>query len=121
MKGVQSQQIMGDIKHYAINDQETGRNIVQRDARQALHARDRPAGLPDRLNAFRDAAGVMCGYNKVNGDWDCENDYLLNQVLKNDLGFKGWVMSDWGGTHSTNKAILAGLDQETARQRVLRR
>ena len=59
-----------------------------------------------------DAAGFMCGYNKVNGDWDCENDYLLNQVLKKDFGFKGWVMSDWGGTHSTKKAIMAGLDQE---------
>ena len=54
----------------------------------------------------------MCSYNRVNGDYACENDYLLNDVLKKSWGFKGWVMSDWGGTHSTVKAALAGLDQE---------
>ena len=111
MKGVQSQQIMGDLKHYALNDQETGRNIgnVLLDKRSM-----RESDLLAFQIAYRisDAAGFMCGYNKVNGDWDCENDYLLNQVLKKDFGFKGWVMSDWGGTHSTTKAIMAGLDQE---------
>jgi beta-glucosidase len=111
MKGVQSQQIMGDLKHYALNDQETGRNIGNA-------ILDHRSMRESDLLAFQiaygisDAAGVMCGYNKVNGDWDCENDYLLNQVLKKDFGFKGWVMSDWGGTHSTTKAIMAGLDQE---------
>ncbi len=111
MKGVQSQQIMGDIKHYALNDQETGRNI----GNAILDQRSmRETDLLAFQIAYRisDAAGFMCGYNKVNGDWDCENDYLLNRVLKKDFGFKGWVMSDWGGTHSTTKAILAGLDQE---------
>ena len=111
MKGVQSQQVMGDIKHYAINDQETGRNIgnVLLDQRTM-----RETDLLAFQIAYRisDAAGFMCSYNKVNGDWACENDYLLNKVLKKDFGFKGWVMSDWGGTHSTTKAILAGLDQE---------
>ncbi len=111
MKGVQDQKILGDIKHYAINDQETGRNIgnVILDKR-SMRESDLLAfeiGLRDSQ-----AAGVMCSYNKVNGDWACENDYLLNQVLKKSFGFKGWVMSDWGGTHSTTKAALAGLDQE---------
>ncbi len=111
MKGVQSQQIMGDLKHYALNDQENGRNTAN-----ALI--DKRSMRESDLLAFQiaykisDAAGFMCGYNLVNGDWDCENDYLLNQVLKKDFGFKGWVMSDWGGTHSTKKAIMAGLDQE---------
>ena len=111
MKGVQSQQIMGDLKHYALNDQETGRNI----GNAILDNRSmRESDLLAFQIAYRisDASGFMCGYNKVNGDWDCENDYLLNQVLKKDFGFKGWVMSDWGGTHSTTKAIMAGLDQE---------
>jgi beta-glucosidase len=111
MKGVQSQQIMGDLKHYALNDQETGRNI----GNAILDKRSmRETDLLAYQIAYRisDAAGFMCGYNKVNGDWDCENDYLLNQVLKKDFGFKGWVMSDWGGTHTTTKAIMAGLDQE---------
>ncbi|HVN04979.1 MAG TPA: glycoside hydrolase family 3 C-terminal domain-containing protein, partial [Bryobacteraceae bacterium] len=64
-------------------------------------------------------AGVMCSYNKVNGDYACENDYLLNQVLKKDFGFQGWVLSDWGGTHSTYKAVMAGLDQEMPGDRFL--
>jgi beta-glucosidase len=57
-------------------------------------------------------AGVMCAYNHVNGDYACENDFTLNQVLKHDWGFKGFVLSDWGGTHSTVKAALAGLDMD---------
>jgi len=111
MKGVQDQQILGDIKHYALNDQETGRNI----GNAILDKRSmRESDLLAFEIGLRDsqAAGVMCAYNKINGDWSCENDYTLNQVLKKAFAFKGWVMSDWGGTHSTTKAALAGLDQE---------
>ena len=111
MKGLQAQQVMGDIKHYAFNDQETGRDIVNANiAHKAARESD--------LLAFQIAigiaepSGVMCAYNRVNSDYSCENDWLLNQVLKKDFGFKGWVLSDWGGTHSTVKAALAGLDQE---------
>jgi beta-glucosidase len=111
MKGVQSQQIMGDLKHYALNDQEIGRGILSAQiGKRAMRESD--------LLAFQialkisDAAGFMCSYNRVNGDYACENDYLLNQALKHDFGFKGWVMSDWGGTHSTAKAANAGLDME---------
>lgn len=111
MRGLQAQQIMGDIKHFAMNDQETGRNILNAViSEKAMRESD--------LLAFQisigiaDPSAVMCAYNKVNGDWSCENDYLLNQVLKHDFAFKGWVMSDWGGTHTTVKAALAGLDQE---------
>jgi beta-glucosidase len=56
---------------------------------------------------------VMCSYNLVNGRWACENDYLLNKVLKGDWGFKGFVMSDWGAVHSTADAANDGLDQFT--------
>jgi beta-glucosidase len=110
-KGVQSQQVMGDIKHYAVNDQETGRNILNA-------VLDKRSLRESDLLAFQIAigiaepAGVMCAYNKVNGDYSCENDYLLNQVLKKDFGFKGWVLSDWDGTHSTVKAANNGLDME---------
>jgi beta-glucosidase len=110
-RGVQSNRIMGDIKHYVLNDQETGRNTLDAvlDLR-AMHETD--------LLAFQIAiklahpAGVMCSYNRVNGDYACENDYTLNQVLKRDWGFKGFVLSDWGGTHSTVKAAMAGLDMD---------
>ena len=110
-RGVQSNHIMGDIKHYVLNDQETGRNILNA-------VLDRRALRETDLLAFQIAitaaqpAGVMCSYNHVNGDFACENDYTLNQVLKHDWGFKGFVLSDWGGTHSTVKAALAGLDMD---------
>jgi len=110
-KGVQSQKVMGDIKHYAVNDQETGRDILNVIAgKRAMRESD--------LLAFQIAittaepAGVMCSYNKLSGDYACENDYLLNQVLKKDFGFKGWVLSDWMATHSTTKSALNGLDME---------
>jgi beta-glucosidase len=54
----------------------------------------------------------MCSYNRINGNHACENSYTLRDVLKKDWGFKGFVISDWGGTHSTEKASAAGLDQE---------
>jgi len=54
----------------------------------------------------------MCSYNRVNGDFACENKYLLNDVLKKDWKFPGFVLSDWGGTHSDAKASAAGLDNE---------
>jgi beta-glucosidase len=111
MKGMQAQHIIGDIKHYALNDQETGRNIVNA-------ILDERSMRESDLLAFEiglhqsQAAAVMCSYNKVNGDYSCENQYLLNDVLKNTWGFKGFVLSDWGGTHSTEKAVSSGLDQE---------
>ena len=111
-KGVQAQQIMGDIKHYAFIDQETGRKRPQRHPRQKGDMRESDLLAFEIAIGIANPAGVMCSYNKVNGDWACENDYLLNQVLKKDFGFKGFVLSDWEGTHSTVKAALAGLDQE---------
>ena len=110
-KGVQAQNLIGDIKHYALNDQETGRNIGNA-------ILDKRSMRETDLLAFEidikigDPGAVMCAYNKINGDFSCENDYTLNEVLKKDWGFKGFVVSDWGGTHSTAKAALAGLDME---------
>ena len=109
--GTQSAHIIGDIKHYAFNDQESGRNSVN------IHIDTRAARESDLL-AFEigvtegHPAAVMCSYNRVNGDFACENKYLLNEFLKKDLQFPGFVLSDWGGTHSTEKASAAGLDNE---------
>lgn len=111
MKCEQAQHVVGDIKHYAINDQETGRNIVNAViSKRAMQESD--------LLAFHVAidiakpGAVMCSYNRVNGHYACENSYLLHDVLKQDWRFPGFVLSDWGGTHSTAEAIAAGLDQE---------
>ncbi len=111
LKAIQDQGVIADIKHYAVNCQETDRfgvssNLDKRSLREldllAFEIGIRDSGV----------GTVMCAYNRVNGEYSCENDYLLNQVLKKDWGFKGWVMSDWGATHSTVKAATAGLDQE---------
>ena len=110
-KGVQSEHIIGDLKHYALNDQESGRNAVNVNI-------DKRSMRETDLRAFEialgisDAGGVMCSYNRVNGDFACENSYLLTDVLKKDFHFKGFVLSDWGGTHSAAKASHAGLDME---------
>ena len=111
MKCEQAQHVIGDIKHYAMNDQETGRNFVNAIiSKRGMQESD--------LLAFHIAitianpGAVMCSYNRVNSDYACENSYLLRDVLKNDWGFNGFVLSDWGGTHSTEKASAAGLDQE---------
>jgi beta-glucosidase len=111
IKCEQAQHVIGDIKHYAVNDQESGRNEVDSIiGKRALRESD--------LLAFEIGIGiahpgaVMCSYNSLNGDFACENKYLLSEVLKKAWGFKGFVVSDWGGTHSTVKASAAGLDNE---------
>ena len=111
VKGVQSAHIIGDLKHYALNDQESGRNAVNAniDKRSMRETDLRAFGIALGIS---DAGGVMCSYNRVNGDFACENSYLLTDVLKKAFQFKGFVLSDWGGTHSAVKASHAGLDQE---------
>jgi beta-glucosidase len=111
IEGTQSQHVIGDIKHYALNDQESGRNSVN------IVISKRAARESDLL-AFEigvtqgHPAAVMCSYNRVLGDFACENKWLLTDVLKKDWQFPGFVLSDWGGTHSTEKASAAGLDNE---------
>ena len=111
IRGLQDQHVIGDIKHYALNDQETGRTVGN-------VLIDYKAARESDLLAFEigvkegEPGMIMCSYNKVNGDWACENDELLNRTLKHEWGFKGFVLSDWGATHSTTKAISNGLDQE---------
>ena len=111
IKCEQAQHVIGDIKHYVMNDQESGRNEVDSIiSKRAMQESD--------LFAFHigikigDPQAVMCSYNAINGDYACENRYTLTDVLKKDWAFKGFVLSDWGGTHSTVKASAAGLDNE---------
>jgi len=111
MKGLQAQHVLGDIKHYALNDQESGRNAVN-------ILIDKRAARESDLLAFEvgldetEIAAVMCSYNRLDGDYACENKYLLDDLLKKDWKFKGFVLSDWGATHSAAKSSAAGLDHE---------
>ena len=114
ISGVQSNDIIGTIKHFALNNQETGRNIASVNMdEQAMRESDL---LAFQIGMERGKPGsVMCGYNRVDGKYACENPFLLNDVLRRDWGFKGYVMSDWGAVHST-EAIIAGLDQQSGEQ-----
>ncbi|WP_025885453.1 beta-glucosidase [Asaia prunellae] len=110
--GIQSEHVVSTIKHYAINPEETGRVMISSDiGESALRESD--------LLAFEMAieigkpGAVMPGYNLVNGTWASENAFLLTQVLRNEWGYRGWAMSDWGATHSTVKAIMSGLDVQS--------
>jgi beta-glucosidase len=111
MKALSEQGVIPHIKHYAMNDQENGRNYVNIKV-------DKRAMRESDLLAFEigikegGVGAVMCSYNMVNGTYACENDYLLNQVLKKQWGFRGFVVSDWDGTHSSAKAANAGLDMQ---------
>jgi len=111
IQGTQSAHVIGDIKHYAFNDQESGRNSVNITiGKRAARETDLLAFEIGVLDGH--PAAVMCSYNRVNTDFACENKYLLTDVLKKDWNFPGFVLSDWGGTHSTEKASAAGLDNE---------
>jgi len=112
IRGIQSNGVISTLKHFALNDQETGRNTLN------VRIDDQSARMSDLLalqiaKEEGNPGAVMCSYNRVNGVYACESSYLLNEVLKKDWGFKGWVMSDWGATHSTVPAANAGLDQQS--------
>jgi len=107
----QEQHIIGELQHYAVNDQESGRGLV--DSIIGVRAMRETDLLAFEIgNSIGHPGAVMCSYNAVNGDYACENKYLLTDALKKDWSFKGFVLSDWGGTHSTVKASGAGLDME---------
>jgi beta-glucosidase len=109
VRGIQSQGLIATTKHYAENNQEQDRQTVDvQVGEQALHEIEL-AGFEAAVKAG--TGSIMCSYNKINGETGCGNTELLTTILKEQWGFRGWVMSDWGATHSTD-AITAGLDQE---------
>ena len=107
--GVQEQGTAVCIKHFAVNNQETNRGSVdaQVDERTLREIYLKPFESAVRYGG---AMSVMPAYNKVNGDYCSENEHLLNEILRGEWGFKGFTVSDWGGTHSTMGAMLHGLN-----------
>jgi beta-glucosidase len=110
-KGVQDNGVAVCLKHYALNNQENNRGnvnvIIGERAMREIYLQPFRAAVEDA-----DAYGLMAAYNKVGGLWCSENDLLLNKILRDDWGFAGMVISDWGGTHSTVKSIESGLNVE---------
>jgi beta-glucosidase len=108
IEGIQSAGVQACAKHYIVNEQELNRETLS-------------SNVDDRtmhelyLWPFADAvhsnvASVMCSYNKINGSWACENDHAQNGLLKKELGFQGYVVSDWNAQHTTNGAANNGMD-----------
>ncbi|KAK3312130.1 glycoside hydrolase superfamily [Apodospora peruviana] len=108
IEGMQSSGVQAVAKHYIGNEQELNRETMS-------------SNIDDRtmhelyLWPFADAvhsevASVMCSYNKLNSTWACENDRAQNQLLKTELGFQGYVVSDWNAQHTTTGAANGGMD-----------
>lgn len=111
IKGVQTNGVAACVKHFAVNNQETDRGTIN------VLIDERPL-REIYLPAFRAAVqeggawAVMCAYNRVLGDFCCKNTYLLRTILRDEWGFDGVVVSDWGAVHDTRNAALNGLDME---------
>ncbi|MBN2336967.1 MAG: glycoside hydrolase family 3 C-terminal domain-containing protein [Acidobacteria bacterium] len=110
-RGAQENGVAVCLKHFALNNQENNRGtvdvIVGDRALREIYLAPFRAAVEEA-----DAWGVMAAYNKVRGSWCAENDLLLNQILRDEWGFAGLVVSDWGGTHSTVASIQSGLNVE---------
>jgi len=111
IRGIQSQGVSACVKHFAGNNQEQDRMTVDVEMDERTL---RELYLPTFEAAVKEGGvlAVMGAYNRFRGVHCCENDYLLNHVLKGEWGFQGLVVSDWSGTHSTAGAVLHGLDLE---------
>jgi beta-glucosidase len=111
IKGVQSEGVIATVKHFAANNQEFERHRID----EAIDERTLQEIYFPAFKAAVQQAGVwsvMSAYNKVNGTYCAENEYLLKDVLKKEWGFKGFVVSDWGSTYSTARTVNAGMDLE---------
>jgi len=106
--------VLTSIKHYVANEQELTRQTSSSNVdEQTLH---QVYDLPyEVLEANSDPASVMCSYNQINGVYACENPILTTNLKGSDIGFTGYVVSDFGAVHSTAQALMGGLDQELNR------
>lgn len=117
VKGIQDAGLQATTKHLIANEQETQRSstTVNGSTVEALSSNVDDKTLHETYlwpfaNAVRaGSASIMCSYNRINGSYGCQNSKVLNGLLKGELGFQGYVMSDWGATHSGVAAIEAGL------------
>ncbi|KAI0376320.1 glycoside hydrolase family 3 protein [Hypomontagnella monticulosa] len=108
IEGMQSVGVQANAKHYILNEQELNRETMSSNVDDRTMHELYLWPFADAVHA--NVASVMCSYNKINGTWACENPYALNTLLKKELGFKGYVMTDWNAQHSTAPAATSGLD-----------
>jgi len=110
VQGIQSQGILACAKHYVDNNQEHDRFTVSENVPERAQWEIYYPGFISAVNAG--VGSIMCAYNKINNTYACENNQTLNADLKGKMGFQGFVMSDWGATHSTIAAANNGLDMQ---------
>ncbi|KAL4813306.1 putative beta-glucosidase M [Aspergillus spinulosporus] len=119
VKGLQSQKVATSVKHFIANEQETNRNPTTDS--QGNFVQSVSSNIDDKtmhelyLWPFQDAVlagatNLMCSYNRVNNSYSCQNSKLLNGLLKTELGFQGYVVTDWGAQHAGIAGANAGLD-----------
>ncbi|KAI0967190.1 glycoside hydrolase family 3 protein [Xylaria arbuscula] len=108
ISGLQGAGVQATAKHYILNEQELNRETMSGTVDDRTMHELYLWPFADAVHA--NVASVMCSYNKINGTWACENDGTINKLLKQELGFKGYVMTDWNAQHTTYQAANAGLD-----------
>jgi beta-glucosidase len=114
INGIQQQSVISTIKHYSLNCNETNRHWLNAVIDHAEHRESDLLAFEITIERSQPGA-VMTAYNQVNGQYAGGNDVMLNDVLKNAWGYRGWAMSDWGATPSWEFAVK-GLDQESGAQ-----
>jgi beta-glucosidase len=111
VRGIQDNPVIATVKHYALNNHEVNRMTVSADADdRTIHEIYTPAF--EAAVKQGQTGAVMSSYNRINGTYASENGPMLNGILKTEFGFDGFVMSDWGGQHSTVEGALGGGDME---------
>ncbi|MDX6223336.1 MAG: beta-glucosidase, partial [Frankiales bacterium] len=110
---VQSKNVIADLKHYTAYNQETNRSNGQNDILDQRTLREVYTLAFEAVVKQADVGSVMCSFNKINGEYSCENAFTLRNVLKGKIGFTGFVLTDFGAIHDTLKALSGGTDMET--------
>ncbi|POS69099.1 glycosyl hydrolase family 3-4 [Diaporthe helianthi] len=108
IQGMQGSGVQATAKHYILNEQEKNRETMS--SRVDDRTMHELYLWPFADSVWAGVTGTMCSYGKINGTWACENDNALNKLLKQELGFQGYVMTDWNAQHSTVQAANTGLD-----------
>lgn len=109
IRGIQGEGLIATVKHYAVNNFEQDRQQISAEVDERSLREMYLPGFEAAVAA--NVGAIMCAYNRVNGTYACENSHLLQDVLREEFGFDGWVMTDWWAGHSLT-AIENGLDQE---------
>jgi beta-glucosidase len=109
--------VQATAKHWIANEQELNRETMSSDVPDKVLRELYVWPFMDAVHS--NVAAMMCSYNKVNSTWACESDFVMNKLLKEELGFKGYVMSDWNGKHKfLSKSTLIDTELQPSTRRL---